>query len=80
MGRPVSRQHLHERLWSSLKHEYVYLHVWEIGSETKAAIRKWMSFCNHKRPYSVLGGKPPALLYLQRNDVIQTDQRVQRVA
>ncbi|GEK70574.1 Integrase core domain-containing protein [Paracoccus denitrificans] len=33
-----------ERLWRTLKYECVYLHAWETGSETKAAIRKWMTF------------------------------------
>jgi len=35
-----------ERLWRTLKYECVYLHAWETGSETKAAIPKWMSFYN----------------------------------
>jgi len=45
-----------ERLWRTLKYECVYLHAWETGSETKAAIRKWMIFYNHQRPHSALGG------------------------
>ena len=69
-----------ERLWRSLKYECVDLHAWETGSETKAAIRKWMTFYNHQRPHSALGGKPPALVYWQRNDINQPDQQVQRVA
>ncbi|QRF65829.1 transposase [Ponticoccus alexandrii] len=44
-----------ERLWRTLKYECVYLHAWETGSETKAAIRKRMTFCNHRRPHSALG-------------------------
>ncbi|MBC7147682.1 MAG: IS3 family transposase [Thioclava marina] len=69
-----------ERLWRTLKYECVYLHAWETGSETKAAIRKWMTFYNHQRPHSALGGQPPALVYWQKNDINQTDQQVQRVA
>ncbi|WP_411028175.1 IS3 family transposase [Shimia sp. FJ5] len=69
-----------ERLWRTLKYECVYLHAWDTGSETKAAIRKWMTFYNHQRPHSALGGKPPALVYWQRNDINQPDQQVQRVA
>ncbi|QFT63077.1 Integrase core domain protein [Roseivivax sp. THAF30] len=69
-----------ERLWRTLKYECVYLHAWETGSETKEAIRKWMSFYNHQRPHSALGGQPPALAYWQRNDINQPDQQVQRVA
>ncbi|WP_246832094.1 IS3 family transposase [Thioclava sp. F36-7] len=69
-----------ERLWRTLKYECVYLYAWETGSETKAAIRKWMTFYNHQRPHSALGGKPPALVYWQRNDINQSGQQVQRVA
>jgi len=64
----------------TLKYECVYLHSWETGSETKAAIRKWMTFYNHHRPHSALGGQPPALVYWHRNDINQPDQQVQRVA
>ena len=69
-----------ERLWRTLKYEFVSLHARETGSETKAAIRKWMTFYNRQRPRSALGGKPPALVYWQRNDINQPDQQVQRVA
>jgi putative transposase len=57
-----------------------HLHAWETGSETKAAIRKWMTFYKHQRPHSALDGKLPALVYWQKNDINQTDQQVQRVA
>jgi len=69
-----------ERLWRSLKYECVYLHAWEAGSEAKAGVRKWIEFYNHKRPHSALGGKPPAVVYWQRNETINPDQQVQRVA
>lgn len=39
-----------------------------------------LPFYNHHRPHSALGGKPPALVYWQRNDINQPDQQVQRVA
>ncbi|NIZ09818.1 transposase [Pseudooceanicola sp. HF7] len=45
-----------------MKYECVYLHAWETGWQTKAAIRKWMTFYHHQRPHSALGGKPPALV------------------
>jgi putative transposase len=69
-----------ERLWRSLKYECVYLHAWETGSEAKAGVRKWIEFYNHKRPHSALGGKPPAVIYWQRNETTNPDQQVQRVA
>jgi putative transposase len=69
-----------DRLWRTLKYKCVYLHAWEASSETKAAIRKRMAFYNHQRPHSTLEGKPPALVYWQRNHINQPDQQVQRVA
>ncbi|WP_375699926.1 IS3 family transposase [Pseudophaeobacter sp. TrK17] len=69
-----------ERLWRSLKYECVYLHAWETGSEAKAGVRKWIAFYNHKRPHSALGGKPPAVIYWQRNEATNPDQQMQRVA
>jgi len=44
------------------------------------AIRKWMTFYNHRRPHSALGGKPPAVIYWQRDEATQPDKQVQRVA
>src|SRR6056297_4142643 len=69
-----------ERLWRTLKYECVYLHAWETGSEAKAGIRKWMTFYNHQRPHSALGGRPPAVVYWLRNETTNLDQQVQRVA
>ncbi|WP_406721648.1 integrase core domain-containing protein [Thioclava litoralis] len=46
----------------------------------KAAIRNWMTFYNHQRPHSALGGQPPAMVCWQRNDINQPDQQVQRIA
>ena len=69
-----------ERLWRSLKYECVYLHALETGSEAKAGVRKWVEFYNRKRPHSALGGRTPAVVYWQRNETVQLDQRGQRVA
>lgn len=65
-----------ERLWRSLKCECVFMHAWETGSEVKAGIRTWIEFYNHKRPHSSLGGRPPAMVYWQRNEATQPDQQV----
>ena len=69
-----------ERLWRSMKYECVYWHAWETGSEARAGIGNWMEFYNHKRPHSSHGGKPPAVVYWQRNETTQPDQQEQRVA
>ena len=69
-----------ERLWRTLKYECVYLHAWETGSEAKAGIRKWMTFYNHQRPHSALGGRPQAVVNSLRKEETQPDQQVQKVA
>lgn len=49
-----------ERLWRSVKYEYVYLHAFETGSEVRAGIGKWVEHYNLRRPHSSLGGRTPA--------------------
>ncbi len=65
------------RLWWSLKHECVYLHAWEAGSQAKAGVGRWITFYNHQRPHAAHGGKPPAVVYFNQ---IETDQQAQKVA
>jgi len=67
-----------ERLWGTLKHECVPLHAWEAGSQTKAGIRKRMTFYNRQRPHAALGGRQPAVVSWQRHEIHQTGQQVQR--
>lgn len=69
-----------EWLWRTLKYECVYLHAWRTGSEAKAGVRTWMTFYNHKRPHSALGGKPPAVVCWQTSETTNPDQQVQRDA
>jgi putative transposase len=35
-----------ERLWRSLKYEYVYLHEFENRTEARNGIREWIEFYN----------------------------------
>ena len=48
-----------ERLWRSLKYECIYLHAFEIGSELRAGLRRWIDYYNAHRPHSALGGRTP---------------------
>ena len=66
-----------ERLWRSLKCECVCLHAWETGSQAKAGVGRWITFCNHLRPHAAHGGQPPAVVCF---NATQTDQQVQAVA
>ena len=55
-----------ERLWRSLKYEYVYLHAFEKGSEAKAGIRKWLEYYNAERPHSTHGILTPNEAYARK--------------
>lgn len=78
-----------ERLWRSLKYEYVYLHVRKTGSMARAAIGRWLTVYNHRRPHTIRreigpldqfpillkhGSQTPAVVYIKS---IQNDQQVQ---
>jgi putative transposase len=52
-----------ERLWRSMKYEWVYLNAFETGSEARAGLGRWMSYYNTERPHSALGGRPPDEAY-----------------
>ena len=69
-----------ERPGRSLNYECVYLHAWETGSQAKAGIAHWMTFYNHHRPHSSLGGNAPAEFYRRIINATQRDQQVQKVA
>ncbi|CAO3453965.1 Mobile element protein [Azospirillum argentinense] len=48
-----------ERLWRSMKHECVYLHTFETGSEARAGIGRWIDYYDMDRPHSALGDRAP---------------------
>lgn len=69
-----------ERLWRSLKYEWVDLQARVTGSEAKVGVGKWIEFYNCKRPHTALGGRPPAIVYWLRKDETQPYQQEQIVA
>ncbi len=64
----------------NLKYACIYLHAWKTGSEPKAGVGNGIAFYIRKHPHSVLGGRPPAMVYWLRTDKTQPDQQEQRVA
>ena len=56
-----------ERLWRSLKYECVYLNAFEVGSETRQGIGKWINFYNERRPHSSLDDYTPDEVYWQKS-------------
>ncbi len=55
-----------ERLWRSLKYECVYLNAFEVGSEVRQGIGKWINFYNELRPHSSLDDRTPDEVYWQK--------------
>jgi putative transposase len=52
-----------ERLWRTIKYEEVYLHAYADVPEARAAIRKYLTFYNSKRPHSSLDRQTPDQVY-----------------
>lgn len=54
-----------ERLWRSLKYEYVYLNPSDDGLALYQGISEWFRFYNNDRHHQTLGYKKPVQLYRQ---------------
>ncbi len=54
-----------ERLWRTIKYEEVYLHAYSTVPEARAAIGKYLTFYNTKRPHSSLDGQTPDQAYFK---------------
>ena len=52
-----------ERLWRSVKYEYVYLNAPATGSELWQGLNGYFNFYNFQRPHQSLGYRTPAMLY-----------------
>ena len=50
-----------ERLLRSMKYECVYLHAFEIGSQLRAGLARWIGYNGH-RPTPSLPDRPPMRL------------------
>src|SRR5690606_23485438 len=54
-----------ERLWRSLKYEYVYLNPSDNGLSLYAGLSEWFRFYNHERHHQTLDYQKPVQLYGQ---------------
>ena len=52
-----------ERLWRSVKYEEIYLHAYQTPREVKAALTRYFSFYNSRRPHQALDQSTPDALY-----------------
>jgi putative transposase len=55
-----------ERLWRSVKYEEVYLRAYDTVAEARAAIGRYLSFYNTRRPHSSLDRQTPDQAYFTR--------------
>jgi len=54
-----------ERLWWSLKYEYVYLNMAENGQELYHGISNYFNFYNQERPHQSLNYRTPESVYFK---------------
>ena len=58
-----------ERLWRSLKYEYIYLNSYVSVKYLHAGLEDWFRFYNHQRPHQALRYRTPAEVYRSAGSV-----------
>ena len=59
-----------ERLWWTVKYQYLYLQAFENGIELRQGLQRWFSFYNQERPHQSLNNKTPDEVYFYDVDSI----------
>lgn len=52
-----------ERLWWTLKHQYIYLHAFDTGKALRQGLGEWLQYYNHDRGHSALDDRTPDEVY-----------------
>jgi putative transposase len=52
-----------ERLWWTIKHQYLYLHSFDTGSALRKGLGAWIGFYNENRAHSALDNRTPDEAY-----------------
>lgn len=52
-----------ERLWWSLKYQYVYLRSFENGTTLRKSLKRWFGYYNRQRPHQSLDDRTPDEVY-----------------
>lgn len=59
-----------ERLWRTVKYEYLYLHAIEGGTELRTGLRSWVAWYNRQRPHQGLEYRTPDEVYNEGQEPI----------
>ncbi len=59
-----------ERLWRTIKYEFVYLHSFEFLTEARKVIEKYIEFYNTKRIHQALKYKTPYYIYQEFGGIL----------
>lgn len=57
-----------ERLWWTVKYQYLYLHAFDNGLDLRRGLGQWFEFYNQERPHQSLGGLSPDEIYFKEHD------------
>ena len=52
-----------ERLWWTLKYQYIYLHSFDSGNSLRRGLTDWIRYYNHERGHSSLDNRTPDEVY-----------------
>lgn len=55
-----------ERLWRTVKYEYIYLHTHRDGSDLEEGLTTYFHFYNRERPHQALGYRTPAEIHFEK--------------
>ena len=62
-----------ERLWRSVKHEWVLLHEYNTTDELEALLKEWITRYNQWRPHTTNGGQTPWQAYRGKEPELEID-------
>ena len=52
-----------ERLWWTLKYQYLYLHSFDTGTDLRTGLKQWVEYYNSERPHQSLDAMTPDEVY-----------------
>lgn len=60
-----------ERLWRTVKYEYVYLQAYETPNDLQRGLEKYFQYCNAHRRHTALDRRTPDAVYFGENELPQ---------